>query len=488
MTADVCLILEGTYPFVRGGVAAWTHELIQQQAHLRFHIVSILPRDERPEQKYELPKNVTGLTVIHLQDFPKGSPLASTTAERMFDAIRSPLERITTTRKANLNDFRALVQALSGHGKLGEDALINSEPAFNLISDMYLDGFEESSMLDYFWSWRALVGGLYSLINVPLPDARVYHAMSTGYAGMLLARAKVEKNRPCIITEHGIYTNERRIEIALADWLTETASKTLSIDRTKSNLRDFWIDTFTNYSRIAYEAADRIVTLFAGNAEAQLVDGAEPAKMRIIPNGVDIQRFGSIQRKAHERPTVALIGRVVPIKDIKSFLRALVSVREQLPDVRGYIVGPMDEDPAYVQECQALVEYFDLGQHVTFTGQVRIDEYLPEIDAIVISSISEAQPLVILEAGACGIPTVATDVGACREIIEGRSNEDPHLGHGGIVVPLGSPQSLATGLIRLLTDRDLYTRSSRTIAERIAVYYNKNDQVAAYKALYDSQF
>ncbi len=44
-TADVCLILEGTYPFVSGGVSSWTHDLIQKQSHLTFHVLALLPRD-----------------------------------------------------------------------------------------------------------------------------------------------------------------------------------------------------------------------------------------------------------------------------------------------------------------------------------------------------------------------------------------------------------------------------------------------------------
>ena len=58
--ADVCLILEGTYPYIAGGVSTWTHDLIRGSKDISFHIVSLLPKDEPPPMRYELPANVTG--------------------------------------------------------------------------------------------------------------------------------------------------------------------------------------------------------------------------------------------------------------------------------------------------------------------------------------------------------------------------------------------------------------------------------------------
>jgi hypothetical protein len=160
-------------------------------------------------------------------------------------------------------------------GQVGEKTLLNSEIAWAAITGMYDSSFAESSMLDYFWTWRAMMGSFCSLLLADVPPAKCYHALSTGYAGLMGARAKLETGRPLILTEHGIYTNERRIEIASADWLEETASKTMSVDHTRQNLRDLWIDTFTNYSRICYEACDQIITLYTGNKLAEIADGAD---------------------------------------------------------------------------------------------------------------------------------------------------------------------------------------------------------------------
>ena len=107
------------------------------------------------------------------------------------------------------------------------------------------------------------------------------------------------------------------------------------------------------------------------------------------------------------------------------------------------------------------------------------------MDAIALTSISEAQPLVLLEAGASGVPSVATDVGSCRDIIEGRRDEDPPLGPGGFVTPLANPQATAKGLAALLTDPELRARHGEAIRRRTERYYNKNVVDQIYRKLYE---
>jgi glycosyltransferase involved in cell wall biosynthesis len=206
--------------------------------------------------------------------------------------------------------------------------------------------------------------------------------------------------------------------------------------------------------------------------------------MALIPNGIDVEGYGDVKSRKQSRPTIALIGRVVPIKDIKNFIRAVSALKEAIPDLRALVVGPMDEDPEYVEECKTMVNYLTLEETIIFTGKVDIVDYLPDIQVLVSSSISEAQPLVILEAGASGIPAVVTDVGACREMIVGKEDEEPALGPGGVVVPLANPQALAQGIFHLLRDTAFYEQCRQAMRTRVATYYNKNDQHAAYRDLY----
>ncbi len=478
---DVCLLLEGTYPYVRGGVSSWAHELIRAHTDLTFHLVCILPGSQAPELAFELPSNVLSVTDVFLRRTPREEGKPSRNIMRMMQPI---LDRMVHD-EAKLTDLGELLNILDAERQnVSSDYLLNSQDTWNSLVAMYEAHYAESSMLDYFWSWRALFGSVFSILLCPLPDAGVYHTLCTGYAGLLAARARIEKKRPVMLTEHGIYTSERRIEIASADWLEETASSQLTIDTLRNDLRDLWIDAFTNFSRICYQSADRIVTLYRGNQASQLADGADPSRMRVIANGIDVERFAAIRRKPHDIPTIAMIGRVVPIKDVKSFIRACGSLRETIGEFRAYIMGNTEEDPEYYEECRAITSHLLLDTSLEFTGAVKIDEYLPNIDIVVFTSISEAQPLVILEAGAAGIPIVSTDVGACSEMINGHAGEMPPLGSGGIIVELSNPSAVAGAIVKLLSDRSYYESCSQTIRQRVATYYHRTQQHHAYDALY----
>jgi glycosyltransferase involved in cell wall biosynthesis len=317
-------------------------------------------------------------------------------------------------------------------------------------------------------------------------QADVYHALCTGYACLYLALCKIKTGQRCLLTEHGIYTNERKIEITAAEWLLDRKAMSLDIRRNRHDrdLKDFWIDTFSGYSRLAYEAADAIVTLYEGNTQFQISDGAPIDKIRLIPNGVDVERYQAIPKKRGGSAAIALIGRVVPIKDVKTFLRACLDLKKRIPDIKAYVLGPVDEDPDYYQECVTLVKKCGLEEQVEFTGKVNLETWLPKIDVVVLTSISEAQPLVLLEAGACGIPSVATDVGSCREILYGRHDEEPFLGRGGVIVPLSEPQAVAKGVGDLLSDPEKYEACSKAIQARVQKYYHRMDQAKAYRELY----
>lgn len=482
--ADVCLFLEGTYPYISGGVSSWTHDLIRAHRDLKFALVSIVADGTPRKQAFELPPNVVDWRTIAVGCLPPGK--SGFPGARELPAKLAPaLDRFL--KNGGLSEFSATLDILRPvRAVAGADSLLNSPEAWTTLTSMYDSGFHSTSFLDYFWTWRALLTGFYSVMLADLPDARVYHAISTGYAGLMAARAGIESGRPSIITEHGIYTNERRIEIALAEWLHDPGTLSLGDDADAGGLKAMWTNAFSAYSRTAYQAAHRITTLYRGNQDMQRRDGAPPQKLSIIPNGIDVSRFTSIRKSARKKqPCVALIGRVVPIKDIKTYIRAVRILADTVGNFDALILGPDDEDIDYARECRDMVQQLGLKDRITFTGRVKLDEFLPRIDLNVLTSVSEAQPLVVLEAGAAGIPSVSTDVGCCRELLLGTDQETPSFGEGGIITPLANPTAIASAMRDLLTNPARLEAAGNAMRLRVNAFYNKLVIDRRYRQLYD---
>jgi len=182
-------------------------------------------------------------------------------------------------------------------------------------------------------------------------------------------------------------------------------------------------------------------------------------------------------------PVLCLIGRVVPIKDIKTFIRAMRIVANRMPEVQGWIAGPEDEDPGYAQECRDLVASLGLEDNLKFLGFQKIDELMPKIGLVVLSSISEALPLVILEGYAAGVPTLATDVGSCRQLVYGLDEDDRALGAAGRVVGIADPQALAEAAIELLQPQVWFAAQAAGIA-RVERYYTDDLMFGRYREVY----
>lgn len=481
--ADVCIIVEGCYPFISGGVSGWIDWLIRSQSATSFSIVSLWPAPSDHPPRYAMPANAVAFHPLYLQTFGE-PPTQSARLPRGLPALSAALQYFMTTGGADA--LHRLTLAIAETDKSMPLArMFNSPVAWELVQGMYSGRMPYGSFLHYFWAWRALLGGLFATLQFPLPQASVYHTISTGYAGLLAARAAEETGRPTILTEHGIYTNERRIELLMADWVADTIDKGHTLDDPRLDLRDMWVQAFEAYARTCYQTCDQVITLYEDNQNVQKLLGASADRCRVIANGIDVERFAHLSPAADdERPTMALIGRVVPIKDVKAYISAAKILRERIPDLRAYILGPLEEDPDYTAECRKLVADLDVGDCVEFTGAVNIVEYLPKVHVVVLTSLSESQPLTILEAGAAGIPFVATNVGSCREIIEGRSDEQPPLGPGGFITPVVAPAATAEAVERLLRNNDLRRTYGQTLRQRVRATYTSERAARAYTDLY----
>jgi glycosyltransferase involved in cell wall biosynthesis len=341
--------------------------------------------------------------------------------------------------------------------------------------------------LDYFWTLRLLHAPLFRLATIAAdaPEARAYHAISTGYAGFLGAMLERRRGRPLILCEHGIYTKERRIDLNQSEWFDPKEGE-WGAGEPRSELRDLWVRYFESLGRLTYRSANPIIALSEANRQRQIADGAAATRTRVISNGIDIARFEqALWSRAAEVPMViGLLGRVVPIKDVKTFIRAIGLVAPSLPSARAWVIGGADEDPAYAAECQALVGALELNNRIEFVGHRAPAQVFPRLGVLMLTSISEGQPLAILEAFAAGVPCIATDVGACRELIEGRDEADRALGSAGRVVPFADCAALADAVVELLTQPEVWRRCQAVGLERVRRHYDQRLMLDAYRDVY----
>jgi glycosyltransferase involved in cell wall biosynthesis len=498
-TADVTLLLEGTYPYVAGGVSAWVDQIIKGLPELKFALFFLGgQRSSTPKQHYALPPNVVTLKELYLHD---PLPAAELVPAKLGSAVESMLRRelsafyLTDSLAERARGFWRVCDALQrASPRVTFGNLCHDGWAWETLTEAYEQLAPSESFIDFFWTARFLHLPLWQLwcARDQVPPGRVYHSVSAGYSGLLAALTARQRKASCLLTEHGIYTKERIAEISQADWIYEGDSYYLNLFEGLGRLKRFWIGLFTLLGQISYDTADLVVTLFEGNAATQVEFGADRRKIEVIPNGIEPARLDGILEQVRarwqrlpERRTVGFIGRIVPIKDVKTLLRAARLVCERGPDIEFLLAGPGNEDPDYFDECRKIAELLGLESKVQFLGLQQLLDVLPRMDVLVLTSISEGLPLVILEAFAAGIPVVATDVGACRELVFGRTPEDRALGRAGRITKILSPQETADALLSLLKDPEVWRSASVAGRLRAERYYCMQTLIDSYRGLYD---
>lgn len=489
-SADVGLLLEGTFPFVSGGVSSWVNQIIRGFPELTFAICFIgSRRQDYGDMRYELPDNVVHLEAHFIHDADSNAPVAPRQGdEHVTEKMRELHEYFRCPHSARgANPTPAIIQAFR-EGRYTEEDFLYSKSSWNYITQQYRERCTDPSFVDYFWTVRIMHAPIWQLITIAesFIDVGVFHTISTGYAGYLGALLQQRTGKPLLLTEHGIYTKERRIDLFQAQWISDNRG-VMEKDNTEiAYFRQMWVRFFDVLGRECYDSADRIFALYEANRQRQIADGAPAERTACIPNGIDFPRFEVLQQQREPGVplTVCFIGRIVPIKDVKTFIRAMRTVVNQLPDVEIWIAGPEEEDPEYARDCRNLVTGLGLSDHVKFLGFQKIDDLLPKAGVLVLSSISEALPLVVLEANAAGVPCVTTDVGSCRQLIEGGSPEDQALGASGAVVGIADPAALANAITGLLTHSDRWHAAQQAGIERVRRYYTESGMLAQYREVY----
>jgi glycosyltransferase involved in cell wall biosynthesis len=205
--------------------------------------------------------------------------------------------------------------------------------------------------------------------------------------------------------------------------------------------------------------ADLIIVNSYTGKRNHIKNGFASNQMIVIPNGIDTTQFypSSTERLEFraklgitaQNPLVGLVGRLDPVKDHSTFLKAAVRVLSKRPQVNFICVG--DGDPAYHEELKHLTQCLGISEKIIWLeGQKNVRAVYNALDVCCSTSVGESFSNVIAEAMACSLPCVVTDVGDSALIVE----------KSGVVVPVGDSQALAEGINKVL---------SLTAAERLLI-------------------
>jgi len=213
--------------------------------------------------------------------------------------------------------------------------------------------------------------------------------------------------------------------------------------------------------------------------------GMPPGVVQVLHNGVDFDRFDHAAERPREDAlrlrdalripadamVVGSVGRLVPVKNYALLVRAVAAGPA---DVQLVLAGDGPERGA----LEALARALDIAPRVHLIGhRDDIDRVLPAFDMFVLPSLSEGMSNTLLEAMACGVPVVASDVGGNREIVR--------QGVDGFLFASGDEAALAGHLARLQADPGLRERVGRVAREHVCTNFDLRAMVARYERLYE---
>lgn len=464
----ICFVAEGCYPYTVGGVSSWIHSMIRLFPNVEFILTTIVSnRDQRGKFVYELPENLTEVHEVYLEDFDwdfskkKGKRVSLNKTQ--YQALRS----IILNREVT---WEPLFELFHKH-KVSVDEILMGADFLKVATECYNLRYPQIAFSDFLWTLRSIYLPLFLVMRMDFPKADLYHCVATGYAGVLGSMAKYFYKSGLLLSEHGIYTREREEELIKATWVAGT-------------YKNIWIEQFRKMSNLAYGAADMVTSLYEHAQTLQHELGCPPDKTVITPNGIDTDRLADLPGKTEEDKDAVNIGamlRVTPIKDVKTMIQAFDYAKKRMPKIKLWIMGSWAEDEEYAQECFDLVESLRVPD-VIFTGQVDITEYLGRMDMTILTSISEGQPLVMLESFAARKPVIATDVGNCRELIYGESDDE--LGQAGILTHIMNMEEIANAIVELAVSSKLRQEMGEIGYRRVMSKYRIEHMRDRYARIY----
>ena len=464
----ICIICEGSYPYVTGGVSSWVNMLIKSMPEHEFIIYSIGALEEmKGIYKYQLPENLIKVEEVFLDS------IYNISASNGYKQVKIEAYHVELFKKMILGEelnWIELVKFIRNLNMKNITDIFMSKEFFNMLGEVCKDKYQYMPFNEFFWTIRSMLLPFIYLSRNPIPEADVYHSVSAGYGGLIGAIGSYEYKKPYLLTEHGIYAREREEEIIKAKWV-------------KGQFKDEWIHFFYGLANLSYQVADQVVTLFGVNRHIEIELGCDPDKIKIIPNGIEVANFKEVRDDWEKDGTfnIGAVVRVVPIKDIKTMISAFSIVKRKIKNAKLYIMGPTDEDYEYFKECKKLVKDLET-QDVVFTGGVNIKEYIGNMEILLLSSISEGQPLALLEGMAAKKPFVATRVGSCEELLYGMQGDTE--GQAGFVVPIMGVEEMAEAILTLAKDKKECRQMGINGFNRVSKYYKMEGFIDGYKKIY----
>jgi len=428
--------------------------LIKNLQDVEFEIFCIVGFEEEKPWVYERLTNINRYVVKPLlRSYTKRAR-----ADIPKEAFSILSDFFTLASDGSAMGLESLVNTLP-RGTIGKSWL-RSESYWNFIKNNYQKNDATGSFIEYFWNSFGLNSMIIDSLNFvnEIPEADVYHCVSTGFAGFAGALAKVAFKKPLVITEQGLYLNERKNDL-------DRQKVSNSFKKQMMNFSESMIRTSYNY-------VDKLVPPCFSHIAIEKGLGADVNKIQVINNGIETERFQPSERP-DRTPVIGCFARVVPIKGLTDLIKAAKIVIDQTP-VDFVVLGDI-QDQAYYEECQDLVRNLGIVEHFKFMGHINPVEWYPKVDVFTLASISEGVPYALLEAMSTGLPSVCTAVGGVPEILSGGV---------GFVVPPGRPEQLAEKYYALITNKELRLSMGGQAAEKAKTQYTIQKMGQDFRKLY----
>ena len=503
---DVAIVMESTYPYLKGGVSAVVHDIITGNPELTFGIIHITWDSHSPlKDLYGMPDNVAWVKVLYLsmeehqEDFLRARPrdLRMNRRQRRELSRRILGAMLALAQEGRTEPLWEIIsEGLSASRRYPVWAILGTREFMEAYHDMMPD--LGMPMTDIFWCLRDFFSLAYAVLAEPVPRAQVYHAHTTGYAMLLGVNAAREHGTRALLTEHNLYVRdtvntllERRLDLNV----TLTDYRTFDV----TGRERMWMAWWLEMGRLCYPYAYASTYLYPRAITEANELGGDAGRAVVIPNGIVTEEFDAsyaarlaaieeIKKEGADKHLWKLvyIARVVPIKGLLDMIDSVRLMVDRGLNIHLDVCGPTEHMPSYFEQCLTRIVEQGLESVITVRGTVKVRELLPEFDLFVLPSYNEGLPVVSLETMGAGIPTVSTDVGAVRSVVEDLivTDDGQTWDPCGIIIEPGDPVVMADKVQEVISDVELYERLSLNARGRVEAAYDLNKVNASYNKIY----